>query len=189
MATNPTTEPRSRRFSISRLLVVAAVLSMTLLWIWILSGAPKRRNPDYLHDRAWVAKAGEHCDEAVARIDDLPQATTAATPRERVETVEQANGILVDLVADLRADQPGGSGDDRTDDRRVVKLWLDDWDRFLDARVDYAERLRAYEPEGDADIPRFLLPENPKGDGIDRPIKSFADVNEIPQCATPGDVG
>jgi hypothetical protein len=189
MATTQTPEPRTRRFSIARVLTVAAVLGMTLLWIWILSGAPKRRNPDYLHDRAWVAKAGERCTEAVARIDELPEATTAATPQERVETVEEANAVLVDLVADLRADEPEGSDDNRADDRRVVKLWLDDWDRFLEARVDYAERLRAYDPDGDTDIPRFLLPENQKGDGIDRPIKSFADVNEIPQCATPGDVG
>jgi len=185
MATTTTPDAPPKRFSVSRVLVVLTVLSMTLLWIWILSGEPKRRNPDYLADRAWVERAGERCDEALAAIDDLPEATSADTPQDRVATVDRANTVVADLVADLRADEP----DDSADDRRVVKLWLDDWDRFLDARVDYADRLRAYDPGSDAEIPRFLLPENQKGDGIDRPIKSFADVNEIPQCAAPGDVG
>ena len=189
MATTSPPDAPPKRFSVSRVLVVLAVLSMTLLWIWILSGAPKRKNPDYLADRAWVERAGERCDTAVAAIDDLPDAASAATPQERVGSVDEANAVLTDLVTDLRDDEPGGSADDRAGDRKVVKLWLDDWDRFLEARVDYAERLRAYEPDSDAEIPRFLLPENQKGDGIDRPIKSFADVNEIPRCATPGDVG
>ena len=189
MTTTTPPDAPPKRFSVSRVLVVVAVLSMTLLWIWILSGAPKRKNPDYLADRAWVERAGERCDDALEAIDDLPEATSADTPQERVGTVDEANATLAGLVADLRADEPAGSADDRADDRRVVKLWLDDWDRFLEARVDYAERLRAYEPDSDAEIPRFLLPENQKGDGIDRPIKSFADVNGIPQCATPGDVG
>jgi hypothetical protein len=189
MATTTTPDAPPKRFSVARVLVVLAVLSMTLLWIWILSGAPKRRNPDYLADRAWVERAGERCDGALAAIEDLPKATSADTPQERVGTVDRANAVLDDLVADLRADEPGGSAEDRADDRRVVKLWLEDWDRFLEARVDYADRLRGYDADSDAEIPRFLLPENQKGDGIDRPIKSFADVNEIPQCAAPGDVG
>ena len=61
--------------------------------------------------------------------------------------------------------------------------WVDDWGTYLDDRVDYAERLRT---DDDA---RFL--ETAKGSdtkGITRAINSFAQVNKMMSCVTPGDV-
>jgi hypothetical protein len=50
-------------------------------------------------------------------------------------------------------------------------------------RRDYADRLRV-DPEA-----RLLLDQSLGGDSVDKPIEIFADVNDMPTCATPGDVG
>lgn len=167
---------RTRR--LGKVLTVVAVLALVAFWAWILSGAPKRTNPDRLSDRSRVASIARRCQAAVREVDALPSATTAKSATDRADVVDQATGALDRLVDDIEAAAPP-SGDD------AVRLrgWVRDWRTYLHDRRDYARRLRR--------TPRaqFLLDENRAGDPIDRPIKNFADINEMPVCAPPGDVG
>jgi hypothetical protein len=48
---------------------------------------------------------------------------------------------------------------------------------------DYAKRLRT-EPNA-----QLLLDRSELGDSVDKTIQIFSQVNEIPSCDTPGDVG
>lgn len=92
--------------------------------------------------------------------------------------LDQANVLLSAMVDDLEADAP------RTgDDASSVKGWLKDWRTYISNREDYAAQLRIDKNA------RFLLDANEAGDPVDRPIEIFADLNEMPDCATPGDVG
>ena len=168
---------RSRRFPIGRALVVAVVLGLVLFWAWIFSGAPRRQNPDYLDDRRWVAAAERSCAATRERLENLPDATTTTDATARAEVLDRATDLL-DTMVDGLADPPA---DDRAD-ADLVRRWVDDWRRYLVARRDYADRLRI-DPDA-----RLLLDEK-FNDPLDRVIETFADVNAMPSCATPGDVG
>ena len=66
---------------------------------------------------------------------------------------------------------------------RGVVDWVDDWGTYLQDREEYVENLRV---DDDA---RFL--ETAKGSdtkGITRAINSFAQVNKMTSCVTPGDL-
>lgn len=182
MATTAPPTPPPARTRLVRLLVVVVVLALVLFWLWILSGAPAKKNPDYLSDRQWVERASARCEAAVDRIAELAPAREATTPAERAETVSEANTILDRLVSELRADRP-----DNADDRRIVGKWLDDWDLVLDARTTFARELAEVDLEAGEEPPRLLLPENQRGDGVDRAITNFADVNNMPACGAPPD--
>ena len=61
--------------------------------------------------------------------------------------------------------------------------WVSDWRTWIQDRRRYTAALRA-DPRA-----QFLVSTNQAGDSIDRPIKNFADINDIPECAPPLDVG
>ena len=64
-----------------------------------------------------------------------------------------------------------------------ISGWIGDWKKYLANREDYAERLRT-EPNA-----QLLLDRSKLGDSVDKTIQIFSQVNEIPSCDTPGDVG
>lgn len=154
------------------------VLALVGFWIWILSGAPKRDNPDRVADRALINTTARRCKEAVDAIDKLPAATDSHTPRARAAVVDQATTILDRLVDRIEADTPT-TGDD------TIRLrgWTGDWRTYLRDRRSYTQRLR-HDPRA-----KFLLDVNKAHDSIDRAITNFADINDIPACDAPGDVG
>lgn len=162
-----------------RVLGVAVVLGMLVFWAWILSGAPKKLNPDYLDDRDWVAYADGRCEEMRVGIAGLPNAIEAETPQERAETLARANEIIADMLDDLEASRPR-EGDD------VERLdgWFRDWRIYEADRVRFLERLRTGEPA------RFDVTEHPDfNEQVDEVIRVFADVNDMRACRVPGDVG
>ncbi len=174
-------EPLSMRWNPWRIAAVVAVLVMALFWLWIFSGGPRRANPDYLDDRAYVATAKARCQQLRADLDEqgllIPGLTDNA--EERADELDVANALVAGLVDDLSAAAPTTG-----DDGKSLRGWLTDWRQYLADREAYAEALRT-DPEA-----RFLLTENEEmRDSVDRTIKIFADVNDMPDCATPGDVG
>lgn len=64
-----------------------------------------------------------------------------------------------------------------------IEGWIGDWRKYLANREDYAKRLRT-EPNA-----QLLLDRSKLGDSVDKTIQIFSQVNEIPSCDTPGDVG
>ncbi len=167
----------SRRFPVGRVLVVVVVLALVLFWAWIFSGAPRRQNPDYLSDRRWVTTAERTCASTREQLADLPNAATTADATTRAQVLDRATGLLDTMVDGLVQPPP-----EDPDDAVLVRRWVTDWRSYLAARRDYADRLRV-DPGA-----RFLVEEK-YDDPLDTVIETFAEVNAMPSCATPGDVG
>jgi len=156
---------------------VVAVLALVLFWIWIFSGGPAKPNPDYLGDRAWVARAERTCRRTVDRIGQLPEASGIARATTRAGVLDQATEELIVMLGRLDEPPPDDAGD-----ARLVEAWLADWRTYVADRRTYADELRR-DPAA-----RFLVAEK-FDDPIDRVIGTFAEVNDMAACATPGDVG
>src|SRR4051794_23730795 len=131
-------EPTTRRggWTIPRVLAVGTAGALILFWIWILSGAPKKQNPDRLDDRAWVSRAEATCAAAMHRIDELPPAQATKAAGARADVVAQANDELSAMLDRLSADPVTD-----TSDAELVRQWLADWRRYVGNRQDYARRL------------------------------------------------
>lgn len=179
-APEPEVDPTSDRPSVVlRGLAVVAALAMVLFWIWIFTGGPKKANPDRLDDRAYVARTEQRCQRLLSDLKTLPPADSAASAVQRADVLDQANALVKSMVDDI------GTGAPRTgDDARRLKGWLLDWRTYIGDRNDYARRLRT-NPDA-----QLLVSENSAlRDPVDKTIEVFADVNDMPDCATPGDVG
>lgn len=174
----PAPEVPERRWTIGRIAAVMVGLAIALFWIWIFSGAPAKDNPDELDDPAYVAELEARCQQLRDDIGELPLPTETPTPAERAAVIDEANDLIAAFIDDVRAGAPT-SGDDQVS----MEGWLADWDTYLADREDYVERL-ATDPEA-----RLLVDESPLGDSVDKTIEIFAQVNRIPDCATPGDAG
>jgi hypothetical protein len=133
---------------------------------------------DELPSRAFPDAAEKVCAQAQAKLEDLPISTSSRTAAERADVVDQANAILRDMVAQLEPLVPQGQGKITTG----VQEWVTDWGHYVDDRQAYADGLRR-----DPDT-RFV--ERRKANRqISLAIDSFAQVNRMDSCVTPGDVG
>ena len=173
-------EPLAMRWSVGRVLALVVSVSLVVFWIWIFSGAPARPNPDRLDDRAYVARAQARCEQLLDDLAELPGPGEFGTADNRADVLLQANALVTDMVDDLEADAPK-TGDDAV----RTKGWIADWRTYLAERADYAARLRE-----DPDAKLLITVNADLQDPVDKTIQIFADdVNEMPACATPGDVG
>lgn len=171
-------EPLAMTWTAGRVATVLAILVMVGFWAWIFAGGPKKQNRDYLDDRAYVTQAAARCRELRRDLDALPNAADVSSASERADVLDRANELVSAMVDDLEAAAPRTGGDGES-----LRGWIADWRTYVGDREDYARRLRT-DPGA-----RLLLDANPAGDPVDRPIEVFADVNDMPDCATPGDVG
>ncbi len=170
--------PYTKGFTWGRGAAIVAIVTMIIFWIWIFSGAPAKYNPDRLDDRAYVAELEDRCQALRDGIGDLPNAADLETPAERADVLDEANVLVGEFIDDLEAGAP------TTGDASVsISGWIGDWKKYLANREDYAERLRT-EPNA-----QLLLDRSKLGDSVDKTIEIFSQVNEIPSCDTPGDVG
>ena len=172
-------QPLGMYWKLWRVLAVLAALAIALFWIWIFTGGPKKANPDRLDDRAYVSRTEDRCQQLLVDLNALPPAQDSKTATARADVLDQANGMVSKMVGTIEADAP------RTgDDGKSLRLWFADWHTYLQDREDFADRLRT-NPDA-----KFLLSENAElKDSVDKTIEVFADVNDMPDCATPGDVG
>jgi len=172
-------EPLGMTNKALRALGIAAVVSMVLFWAWILSGGPKKPNPDELDDRSYVTFAEQRCSRLRTDIEALPNALDATSAAERADTIEEANGLLREMVDDLEARAPTAGKD-----HKRLSGWLADWRTYEGDRERYVDALRQ-DPGA-----RFNVTEHPDfSDPVDEVIRVFADVNGMPACRVPGDVG
>ncbi|MPY93653.1 MAG: hypothetical protein GEV08_11500 [Acidimicrobiia bacterium] len=175
--TAPPRPARARWATPGRLLLAAVVVGSFGLWVVALARIGVREPLDTLEGPAFALAAEPVCAAALADVEALPAASTARSAAERSVTIDEATGRLRGLVADLRSLAP------RTgEDGSVVAAWLADWDTYLGDRQDYARRLRADEAA------EFQLTTRQE-QGITKAMDNMAQVNEMPSCATPGDVG
>lgn len=178
MTTTAPPRPERKRWATpTRVLVGTVVLASFGLWVIALGRIGVGEPPDTLADPTFAAAAERLCAAALADVTALPPARTARSAGERSDTIDQASDRLARLTIDLR-DLAPQEGEDAT----TVSAWLADWDTYLLDRRDYAERLRGDESAA------FQLTTR-SGQDITRPMDNLAQVNGMPSCATPGDVG
>ncbi len=147
------------------------------MWLWILFLYHPSLLIDELPDPTFPNAAEKICAMADDEIGHLPPAEATKDPVERADVIDTANQTLTRMVAELAPlapTQPPESAE-------AVNEWLGDWKTHLADRQRYADELRK-DPEA-----RFT--ETTKGSKqVSRAIDSFADVNSMPHCGTPGDV-
>ncbi len=146
------------------------------LWAYAFSGAAKKDPPDTLHDAAFGQTAEAMCAPVKADIDALPPAPAAHDPQERAATLYQANELLAAQLAELRTPPRGDAFD-----TGIIDQWLADWDQYLIDRTQYADILAT---GTDA---KFVITAR-DGEDYTKSMDNFAKVNDMPSCATPGDV-
>jgi hypothetical protein len=171
-------EPLSMSWSVGRILAVVVMVAIAAFWSIVFLGIPKKENPDRLDDRAFVERTARRCDQLLEDLAGLPNASFVDDHRERADVLDEATDLVEEMVDAIEADAP-----EEGDDGISLRGWIADWRTYVANRRDYADRLR-----DDPDA-RFLLDQSLGGDSVDKPIEIFADVNDMPSCATPGDVG
>ena len=172
-------EPLAMTWSPGRVAAVIVVLALVVFWAWIFAGGPRKANPDYLDDREFAAAAERRCTALRDDLTELPPAEDARTAADRAVVLARANVLLGDMIDDIEAIAPR-SGDDAT----RASGWLADYRTYLSDREAYATAL-----ERDPNA-QLVLTENARlSDGVDKTIQIFTQVNDIPDCDTPGDVG
>lgn len=172
-------EPLAMRWTIGRALAVVVVLLVIAFWAWIFTGGPRRENPDRLADRAWVESAIDRCDQMLDELDEIPNAASATSGAERAQQVRAANTAISAMVDDLERSAPTDQHD-----RDVLDPWFADWRVLLQDRAAYAAAVVEHPGA------RFQVTENEEmGRGVDDTIRTFADVNDMPECRPPDDVG
>ncbi len=161
----------------SGIAVAVIVVGSFGLWGYALSGLAERTPPDTLTAPSFATAAEPRCAAARAAIDELPLAMTARSAVERAGTLDEATDIVAALVTELRTIPVDGAVD-----QALVEAWLGVWDRYVADRRRYADALRS-----DASA-RFTLTAR-NGKNYTRTMDAMADVNNMPSCRTPGDVG
>jgi hypothetical protein len=172
--TEQTEAPRTRIGPILGIAVVAVFVGM---WVWLFAFADPNV-PDELDDESFGPQAQEICEAARQEIDDLPLAQDAESPQARGRAVAHANDVLEQMVADIRPLAPTNEHD-----TPLVEAWLADWDTYLQDRVDYADQLLA----GDEDAELLVTARAEGGGQITVTLDHFAEINEMPDCASPLD--
>lgn len=171
-------DPAPSGWSIPRIAAVMAALAIALFWLWIFSGAPAKENPDRLQDEAYVTRLEQRCQQLRQEIGSLPRPRETPIAADRAAVIEEANARIAEFIDDVAAGAPAEG-----DAAISMAGWIADWRTYLEDREEYAERLLSDEAA------RLNLSASPLGDGVDKTILIFAQVNGIPDCATPGDVG
>jgi hypothetical protein len=170
-------EPLSVGRRLSRVLAVVVAVGIAGLWAYALWG-PVQRTPQGRLDTATFPGVAEPiCAEALAAIDALPPAYESRDAAVRADVVDDANDALAVMLDRLEAVAPPTTDDDG----RMIDEWLGDWRTFLGDRERYVEALAA-DPAA-----RLLVSEKDRRQ-VTEPIDYFATVNDMPACATPGDL-
>jgi len=185
-------------WNVGRVLGAGTFLLLAVMWTLLFIRGRGVSHPDEMNfpdvnDRVAVAEATDEqlaalhfvteadaiCAQTQALIDDLPSAAGAETLDDRAELVEIGTAHLEDMIAGLnRVDLPM-----EANERNISAEWLVDYDRFLDDRWAYAERLR----NGD-DGPFTVSAKADAGKRLSDYVVNFAEVNGMWNCVPPGDV-
>jgi hypothetical protein len=132
--------------------------------------------PDFLDDRAFPTSAEAVCAATMAEVESFGNAAAVDSIEARADLVDRQDVAFRAMLAELRAlPRPAG------EQGEWVAEWLGDWDTHVADREAWAAVLHTGED------PPFV--ETPKGsDQVSEAIDAFAEVNEMPSCATLGDV-
>lgn len=172
-----------RRWSTGRTLAVVAAVAVLGMWAYVLvyhlSGRWREDTPGLIADPAFAEQAEEVCATALAEVDQLPPAFSAASAAERADTLRASNLVLGDMLTDLEALAPLAG-----QDQPVVDEWLADWRTYVADRASFADRLTD-DPEA-----RFYVTQRETDQRqITVAIDRLAKVNGMESCMSLNDVG
>jgi hypothetical protein len=171
-------QPLSVGRRLSRLLGLVVALGIAAMWAYALWGPVQRTPQGRLASQTFPQQAEPVCAEAMLAIDALPQAFETPGNVERAQVIATANrslAVMLDRLDRIAPTATGGADADK------VTEWLADWRTFLGDREGYASRL-ADDPSA-----RMLVSEKERRQ-VSEPVDYFARVNDMPNCATPGDL-
>lgn len=164
---------RSGKVQLVVLAVNVVFWAAILGWTWTADpGDP----PSYLDDTEFPADAERICAGARESVAALGNPAFVDSIEARADLVDREDAVLVGMVDELRA-LPAPVGEQGG----WVAAWLDDWDTHIADRQRWADVLHGGEDPPFVETARG-------GEQVSRAIDYFAEVNEMPSCATPGDV-
>jgi hypothetical protein len=161
------------RIRVGRIAIVITVLALALMWIYVFSRGAGDDAPDQLDDPSFAVAAEEICSGTRDQLERLPGVTEESPPEELADVVDDANEALRAMVDELATVAP-----DADRDRRLVTLWLEDWDVYLGDREEWAAEVRV------CDVGVFTETDR-GGAPISETIDTFAAVNDMPSCEAP----
>jgi hypothetical protein len=153
-------------------LVTAALLSLgAALMVLLATGAAK--DPDRVHDRAFVRGAGRRCEQAAADVRTVRASASMGgiSSQARADRADAEAAVWADVVDDLAQLPVAG-----VEDHRRVDRWLATWDRWVTLGHDYADAIEA----GDDVEARAVVD---AGERERAALVRFAIVNKIGTCA------
>lgn len=188
-------QPASPVRWILRVVVGVAVIGSFGVWAYAYSGAADRPPPDELDSTRAHLEAtdrGEDYEElpgvpfygrrasaiCSGAMDRLPDARRATSGPERADQLQQANGILLTMITELRALPVATQRDDELRD-----LWLDDWEVLVADRDRYAQAV-ASDPAA-----VFSVSDVADNERLERRLTRFARTNLMLPCGAPSDLG
>lgn len=135
-------------------------------WLYVT-----HEDPDFIGDERFIKLADQRCADAHREFEQVHPATEHATNEERAQVVDSTTAIFVGLVTDLNSMEPQVA----PADAKVVRLWLESWDKFVGVGPEYAAAIRR---GNRAEIDRV----GDKGDEPNRYINEFAEANDMVNC-------
>lgn len=165
------------RMTLPRALGFSAFLLMALFWIWVFINTDSIEHPDSFDDPVFTEAAEAICAKRQAAIAELPLATVVESAEERSELVKLGTEQLELMVAEVGqltppVDAVGAEG---------VSRWLIDYELYLNDRRRYADVLATGES------PPFTISGTADGVRVTDLLRTFAEVNEMDNCAPSGD--
>ncbi|MEM8923690.1 MAG: hypothetical protein AAGD35_09295 [Actinomycetota bacterium] len=173
--------PRTLLGNIGRGLAVLVVLSSFLIWIYAYSGAAERDAPDLISDGAFARRAEVLCAEALADIDEMPDALDAVDGPDRAGQIRANTARFETMLDEITEAVPTLASSAR--DTEIATGWLSDWRVIIGDRYDYAERIAV------DDQAQFYITDTGVNERLDRRITRLANRNLMPSCVAPTDVG
>jgi hypothetical protein len=150
------------------------------MWVYALFFASKE-SINKIGDEAWAQRAQRRCLDAEREREALADYRLISEVgvdglRQRADLVDRATDTLEAMIRSLKADQPV---DEKG--RAIVPLWIAEYERYVDDRRSYAQRLRTGDnaPFSESTFEGLPLAER---------LATFAGDNRMPACAPPIDL-
>lgn len=164
----------------ARIILSLICTALAVMWVYALFFASKE-SINKIGDDAWAQRAQLRCLDAEREREALADYRLISDVgvdglRQRADLVDRATDTLDAMIRSLKADQPA---DEKG--RAIVPLWLAEYERYVDDRRSYAQRLRTGDnaPFSESTFEGLPLAER---------LATFAGDNRMPACAPPIDL-
>ncbi len=152
--------------------LVGLVTSVALIAVLVLYAGDDA--PGFIEDEGLLDSIADECSLMTSTVESMP---VSGSPQRQAATIADQSRAIELMVATIRADHPETVLNDQP-----AEQWLQDWERLVQARDDYALALLR-EPNAS-----FEVPLDPDGDPITERMDDVwlgYSVCEVPEALTP----